>query len=115
MFSHYRSSAHTFTLLDEYTSAVPFSNQYRPESAAANAERAFSLGKKHPLARSNRYANARILHVLLYKSLMEKRLQWPRSESGLKLLTRHELGWLMEGLSIVQEKAFRHGHPGTVV
>ena len=54
-------------------------------------------------------------YVLLYKRLTEKRFQWPRSESELKLLTRQEFGWLMEGLSIVQEKAFRPGRPGTVV
>ena len=54
-------------------------------------------------------------YVLLYKRLTEKRFQWPRNENELKLLTRQEFNWLMEGLSIVQEKAFRPGRPGTVV
>ncbi len=52
-------------------------------------------------------------YVLLYKRLSEKRFQWPRSERELKLLTRQEFRWLMEGLSIVQKKAFEAGKPGT--
>lgn len=52
-------------------------------------------------------------YVLLYKRLSEKRFQWPRSEQELKLLTKQEFRWLMEGLSIVQKKAFETGKPGT--
>ena len=53
-------------------------------------------------------------YVLLYKRLTEKRFQWPRNEQELKLLTKQEFRWLMEGLSIVQKKAFEPGRPGTV-
>lgn len=35
------------------------------------------------------------------------RFQWPRSASEARLLTRQELRWLMEGLSIDQPKAIR--------
>ena len=50
-------------------------------------------------------------YVLLYKRLAEKRFQWPRNEQELKQLTKQEFRWLMEGLSIVQRKAFRgHAH-----
>lgn len=51
---------------------------------------------------------------LLYKCLVEKRFQWPRNEQELKLLTKQEFRWLMEGLSIVQKKAFEPGKPGSV-
>ena len=53
-------------------------------------------------------------YVLLYKRLTEKRFQWPRNEQELKLLTKQEFRWLMEGLSIVQKKAFEPGRPCTV-
>ena len=53
-------------------------------------------------------------YVLLYKRLTEKRFQWPRNEQELKLLTKQEFRWLMEGLSIVQKKSFEPGKPGTV-
>ena len=53
-------------------------------------------------------------YVLLYKRLQEKRFQWPRNEQELKQLTKQEFRWLMEGLSIVQKKAFEPGKPGTV-
>ena len=53
-------------------------------------------------------------HILLYKRLDEKRFQWPRNESELKLLTKQQFRWLMEGLSINQKKAFQPGKPGTV-
>lgn len=51
---------------------------------------------------------------ILYKRLVEKRFQWPRNEQELKLLTKQEFRWLMEGLSIVQKKAFEPGKPGSV-
>ena len=53
-------------------------------------------------------------YVLLYKRLQEKQFQWPRKEQALKQLTQQEFRWLMEGLSIVQKKAFEAGKPGTV-
>ena len=53
-------------------------------------------------------------YVLLYKCLAEKRFQWPRNEQELKQLTKQEFRWLMEGLSIVQKKAFEPGKPGTI-
>lgn len=46
--------------------------------------------------------------VLLYKRLDSGRFQWPRSSSEARPLSRQELRWLMEGLSIDQPKAFRH-------
>ena len=46
-------------------------------------------------------------YVLLYKRLTEKRFQWPRNEQELKLLTKQEFRWLMEGLQIEQPKAHR--------
>ena len=53
-------------------------------------------------------------YVLLYKRLAEKQFQWPRNEQELKKLTKQEFRWLMEGLSIVQKKAFEPGRPCTV-
>lgn len=54
-------------------------------------------------------------YVLLYKRLVEKKFQWPRSEKELKQLTGQEFRWLMEGLSIAQRKAFVPGKPGAVL
>lgn len=54
-------------------------------------------------------------YVLLYKRLTEKRFQWPRNESELKLLTQQEFRWLMEGLSITQKKAFSRDSPSIVL
>lgn len=53
-------------------------------------------------------------YVLLYKRLIEKRFQWPRNEQELKQLTKQEFRWLMEGLSIVQTKAFEPSKSGVV-
>lgn len=50
-------------------------------------------------------------YILLYKRLSEKRFQWPRNQEELRLLTRQEFRWLMEGLSITQTKAFVPGKP----
>ncbi len=52
--------------------------------------------------------------MVLYKRLQEKRFQWPRKEQALKQLTQQESRWLMEGLSIVQKKAFEAGKLWTV-
>ena len=53
-------------------------------------------------------------YILLYKRLDERRFQWPRNESELKLLTQQQFRWLMEGLSISQRSAFKPGKPGTI-
>ena len=53
-------------------------------------------------------------HVLLTKRLAEKRFQWPRNQEELRLLTKQEFRWLMEGLSIEQTKAFKPGKAGSV-
>ncbi len=53
-------------------------------------------------------------YVLLYKRLIEKRFQWPRSEEELKLLTQQEFRWLMEGLALTHTRAFVPGNPGSV-
>ena len=45
--------------------------------------------------------------VLFYKRLEKGRYQWPRTEGEARELSRQELRWLMEGLSIYQPKAHR--------
>ena len=52
-------------------------------------------------------------YILLYKCLDELRFQWPRNENELKLLTKQQFRWLMEGLSIAPKNAFKAGKPGT--
>jgi transposase len=42
------------------------------------------------------------------------RFQWPRNEEELKLVTKQQFRWLMEGLSIEQTKAFKPGKAATV-
>ena len=53
-------------------------------------------------------------YVLLIKRLAEMRFQWPRNEEELKLVTKQQFRWLMEGLSIKQTKAFKPGKAATV-
>ena len=53
-------------------------------------------------------------HVLLSKRLAEKQFQWPRNQEELRLLTKQEFRWLMEGLSIEQKKAFKPGRAAMV-
>lgn len=53
-------------------------------------------------------------YILLYKRLLDKRFQWPRNIQELKLLSQQEFRWLMEGLEIVQKKAFKKSMPGKV-
>lgn len=45
--------------------------------------------------------------VLMQKRLDQGRFQWPRDPSQARELTRQELRWLLEGLSIDQPRAFR--------
>ena len=49
--------------------------------------------------------------LLLYKRLNDGSFQWPRSESEMKLLSREQFVWLMQGLSIEQPKAIRKRTP----
>ena len=43
--------------------------------------------------------------ALLYKRLDAGKLQWPKDENEVWLLSQKELRWLLEGLSIQQPKA----------
>lgn len=44
---------------------------------------------------------------LLTKKLLDGKFQWPRSEDEARIISKQELRWLLEGLSIEQKKAFR--------
>ena len=43
--------------------------------------------------------------TMLYKRLAQGRYQWPRNKEEVRLLSRQQLRWLLEGLSIEQPKA----------
>jgi len=43
--------------------------------------------------------------LLLYKRLEGGRFQWPRRRSEARMITRQQLRWLLEGLSVDQPKA----------
>ena len=45
--------------------------------------------------------------VLMQKRLDQGRFQWPQNPAQARELTRQELRWLLEGLSIDQPKAIR--------
>ena len=45
--------------------------------------------------------------VLMQKRLDQGRFQWPQDPSHARELTRQELRWLLEGLSINQPKALK--------
>lgn len=45
--------------------------------------------------------------ILLYKRLEHGSYQWPRNEAEVKMLTRQQYRWLMEGLKIEQPKAHK--------
>ena len=45
--------------------------------------------------------------VLMQKRLDQGRFQWPQDPSQARELTRQELRWLLEGLSINQPKALK--------
>lgn len=45
--------------------------------------------------------------VMLYKRLEEGRFQWPRNQNEVCDLSKQQLRWLMEGLSIYQPKAHK--------
>lgn len=46
--------------------------------------------------------------VLMIKRLDCGHYQWPRTSEEVKLLTRQQFRWLMEGLSIEQPKAIKY-------
>lgn len=46
--------------------------------------------------------------VVLYKRLEEGKFQWPRIQNEVRDLSRQQLRWLMEGLSIDQPKAHKN-------
>lgn len=50
--------------------------------------------------------------ILLYKRFENGKLQWPRKESEVKLLTQQQLRWLLEGLQIYQTKKIDTAIPG---
>jgi transposase len=45
--------------------------------------------------------------VLLYKRLEKSRFQWPRTSDEVRNISRQQLKWLVEGLSIDQPKAIQ--------
>ena len=45
--------------------------------------------------------------LLLYKRLEEGKFQWPRTPSEVRQLTRQELRWLLEGLTIDPKKRIK--------
>lgn len=46
--------------------------------------------------------------ILASKKLMEKmKFQWPKDDSGIKEVSIRQVEWLLQGLSIDQEKAHR--------
>jgi transposase len=49
--------------------------------------------------------------LLLYKRLEQGAFQWPRNEKEVKSLTSQQYRWLMEGLSIYQNKAIPQTNP----
>ncbi|HHX61148.1 MAG TPA: IS66 family insertion sequence element accessory protein TnpB, partial [Epulopiscium sp.] len=42
--------------------------------------------------------------VLVYKRLEQGKFQWPKTASEARLISRRELRWLLEGLSLDQPK-----------
>lgn len=44
---------------------------------------------------------------LLTKKLLEGKFQWPKNQEEARLITKQELRWLLEGLSLEQTKAFK--------
>lgn len=51
--------------------------------------------------------------LLFYKRLEgNNRYKWPRKTSEVKVITRQEFNWLMEGLSITQKGVIKPATPG---
>ena len=53
--------------------------------------------------------------LLLYKRLENGSFQWPNDPEEVKCITKQELRWLLEGLSINQPKAVKKVHIKTSV
>ena len=49
--------------------------------------------------------------LLLYKRLEQGRFQWPRTEEDVKALTPQQFRWLMEGLTLMPQKAVQEVNP----
>lgn len=45
--------------------------------------------------------------LLLYKRLETEKFQWPRNEEKVRAISSQQYKWLMEGLSIEQDKAIK--------
>ena len=52
--------------------------------------------------------------VLLYKRLENGKYKWPRDSDEARQITRQEIRWLMEGLSIEQKTAIKPARTGAV-
>lgn len=70
----------------------------------ANAVYLF-CGRKHNMLKALYFDKTGF--VLMQKRLDQGRFQWPRDPSQARELTRQELRWLLEGLSINQPKALK--------
>lgn len=46
-------------------------------------------------------------YVLMYKRLVESKFQWPRNQQELKQISPQQFRWLMEGLSIYQDRSIK--------
>jgi transposase len=53
--------------------------------------------------------------ILLYKRLESGRYKWPREASDARHITRQQLRWLLEGLSVVQPKAINQATPYHII
>ncbi len=49
--------------------------------------------------------------LLLYKRLENGRFNWPNSEEQVRHITRRQLEWLLEGLSIDQKNVIKPAFP----
>ena len=49
--------------------------------------------------------------LLLYKRLENGRFNWPNSEEQVRSITRRQLEWLLEGLSIDQKNVIKPAFP----
>ena len=53
--------------------------------------------------------------TLLYKRIEKGRLSWPNELEKVIQLTSQQFRWLMEGLPIVQPRAFQEVTPGDII
>lgn len=52
--------------------------------------------------------------ILLYKRIENGRLQWPKNQDDIKLLSDREIRWLLDGLAVQQPKTIRPTQVGYV-